>query len=109
MSHSPNLSDDRLPHRFLVLCALRCLSLGRPFIVLGNYSWGLMLDGAPYAAALFNYFLDHGWLEPLRHRESLPGVLYYGLSSKGASFLEKGESWWASLRLMQKLEVRLMG
>ena len=109
MSHSSSLSGDRLPQRFFVLCALRCLSLGRPFIVLGTFSWGLMLDGAPYAAALFYYFLDHGWLQPLRHRDALPGVLYYGLSSKGASFLEKGESWWRSLRPVQKLGVCLLG
>ena len=109
MSPSSSLSVDRLPHRFYVLRALRCLALGRPFIVLGTFSWGLMLEGAPYAASLFQYFLEHGWLQPLRHRDALPGVFYFGLSPKGASFLEKGESWWGSLRPVQKLGVCLLG
>lgn len=100
---------DSIPHRFLMLRALRALKRGHPFVVLGTMSWELMLDGVPFAPALFAYLMDHGWLEQFSPRGSLPGVLFFGLSDKGRAFLEKGELWWQSLGLWQKFQVALVG
>ncbi|MDD5298610.1 MAG: hypothetical protein PHU46_17035 [Rhodocyclaceae bacterium] len=102
-------NHDRIPHRFLMLRALRALRRGRPFVVLGSMSWDMMLDGIPFAPALFSYLLDHGWLEQFKPRDCFPGVFYFGLSEKGRGFLEKGESWWHSLDFWQKFQVALMG
>lgn len=110
MSSPATEFPDRIPHRFLVLRALRCMARGRPFIVVNMaFSWGLILEGVPYASALFNYFLDHEWLQPLKLEATSPGVLYYGLSARGLGFLERGESWWSQLGLTEKMGVWLLG
>lgn len=101
--------EDRLPHRLDVLRALRALRRGHQFIVVDNSAWGLILEGVPFAASLFSYFLSHEWLKPLNLNQGLPGVAYFGLSDRGRQFLEKGESWWSSLGLMEKLKVNLLG
>lgn len=107
--NAQNETMDRIPHRLFVLRALRTLARGTPFVVLGAASWAMILYGVPFAPALFGYFLNHGWLEPLNLHGSLPGVTYFGLSIKGRGFLERGESWWGSLGFWQKLQVAVGG
>lgn len=102
------LKDESLPHRLLVLRALRALKRGNHFIVIDESSWGTILEGIPFAAALFQYFKRHEWLHPL-DVVGLPGVSYFCLSERGRNFLEKGESWWASLGPLEKLRVNLLG
>ncbi len=99
----------RIPNRHLALKVLDRLMAGYPIVVLGDFSFSTVLDGAPDVCLIFSFLKEVGWIKPIAPRPDLPGALRYGITSAGRESFEAGLSWWRSLGFIERMRVRLFG
>lgn len=98
---------DGIPHRHLVLRALRQLWRGNHLIVAGEASFLVFLDGIPDIALIAEYLLSQEWVKPILAPNE--GPRYYALSAEGFRSLQVAENWWSELSLPERLAVRFWG
>lgn len=101
---------ESIPHRAETLQVLR-LIVSEPILMLTGdeegYGSRWTLGGQQIQPAIARYLMESGFISEIGRTEF--GARKLALTASGDRFREKGLTWWATLSLLQKIRVTLLG
>ena len=104
-------SSIPIPNRADTLKVLRVIGTHAPILMLSGsddgYGSRWTLSGQQVQPAIARYFMEAGFIAESGKTQF--GARTLTLTDAGVSFRERGIAWWASLSVVEKLKVMLLG
>ncbi len=107
----PAAPPSAIPNRADTLRVLRAISGHQPVLMLAGsddgYGTRWTLGGQQVQPAIARYLMEAGFIAESSKTQF--GARTLTLTDAGVSFRERGIAWWASLSVVEKLKVMLLG
>ena len=97
--------NSKDPHVYHILMSLRQLKHGK-ILLLGPISQSIFLDGSPWIASHAQWLKSMKVIEEYENENNFPS---FKITELGFVICDLLENWYQSLKLWQKLAVRLLG
>ena len=107
----PSSPSSSIPNRLETLRVLRLMGDYDPILMLAGsddgYGTRWTLGGQQVQPAIARYLMEAGFIAESGKTQF--GARTLTLTDAGVSFRERGIAWWASLSVVEKLKVMLLG